>query len=87
MSEKNKPICETKIWPVRVAVWENEGKGRDGKPVKYLSYQLERVYKDKDGKWQSTDSLRRQDVLQAAKALEMAYIETSGKRESDEEGA
>jgi len=58
---------------VSAAVWKNTGTSRDGKPIVFQSVSLERGYKDKNGEWKNTASLRPQDIPDAVLALNKSY--------------
>jgi len=55
-------------------IWNNEGTDGEGKPTEFKTISIERRYKDRDGNWKSTSSLRVNDlprlVLVANKAFE-----------------
>lgn len=62
------PEQKFKAGAVEVSVWKNESsKGS------FRSISFERSYKDKDGNWQSTKSLRVDDLPKALIALGKAY--------------
>ena len=54
-------------------VWENQGKNRVGQNVSYRTVSLQRRYMDNKGEWQSTNSLRVNDVPKASLVLQKAY--------------
>jgi hypothetical protein len=55
-------------------VWKNNGTSkRDGAQVEFRTIQLDRRYKDKDGAWKSTSSLRVNDLPKASLVLNKAY--------------
>lgn len=57
---------------VSATVWKNESKkGADS--FAYYSVSLDRNYKDKDGQWKSTNSLRINDLPRASLVLNKAY--------------
>lgn len=58
---------------VVAAVWQNEGKNKDGQVVGYKTVSLQRRYKDKEGIWKSTSSFRISDLPRAALVLHKAY--------------
>lgn len=58
-------------WPVTAAIWRNED--REGRA--WYSVTLERTYKDREGRWQSTTSLNADDTLLAQKVLGIAHSE------------
>lgn len=57
---------------ISVAIWANEQDSPNGKIV-YKTVSFERTYKDKDGKWQSTNKLRAADLPRAVLVLNKAY--------------
>jgi len=64
----NKPAHEIKFGAVKVTIWQNETKHGPR-----FNTVLARLYKNGDGKWQTTDSLGRDDLLAAAMALQRAF--------------
>ena len=70
---------------VSSAVWENEAKV-NGKTVTILKATVQRRYKDKDGKWQSSGSFARNEIPLAVYCLQKAFekiIEEQSKQSSD----
>jgi hypothetical protein len=64
------PTFKLEAFPLRVAVWETERMGSNGKPWKSYSVKLTRTYKnDKTGKWEETPSLGDKDLLAASALL------------------
>lgn len=63
------PIKKFSVGGVQVAIWENEGK----EGVQFNSVSFDRRYKDKEGNWQSTNSLKMNDLPKAILALQKAY--------------
>ena len=55
------------------SVWENEGKSKSGDEVSFRTVSLQRRYKDKNGEWQSTNTLRINDLPKASLVLQKAY--------------
>ncbi|MBI5389173.1 hypothetical protein HZB01_02210 [Candidatus Woesearchaeota archaeon] len=70
---KNLPEKKFNAGPVGVTIWKNKGAGKDGSPVEFRSTQIERRYKDKNGQWQGTNSLRLNDLPRAIVVLQKAY--------------
>ena len=63
----NRPVDKIRIGHITAAIFENTGqKGT------FYSVKLERGYKDGET-WKNTDSLGRDDLLVAAKALDKAH--------------
>ena len=54
-------------------VWENQGKNRSGIDVSYRTVSFQRRYMDKKGEWQSTSTLRVNDIPKASLVLQKAY--------------
>ena len=69
----NTPEKKFRAGSVSATVWANQGKNQAGDPTEYKTISLERNYTDKDGKWQSTNSFRINDLPKAKLALAQAY--------------
>ena len=54
-------------------VWENQGKSKDGLDVSYRTVSFQRRYMDKNGDWQSTNTLRINDLPKASLVLQKAF--------------
>lgn len=63
------PSYKARYGRVEAAVWARDRS--EGWTAYHVT--LQRSYKDRDGKWQRTQSLDEDDLLPAAKALEDAY--------------
>ncbi len=66
----NLPVKKFRAGPITATVWENHAKEGDGT---YMTVSFERTYKDKDGAWQRTTSLRMNDLPKASLVLQKAY--------------
>jgi len=66
-SEKKMPVGEVKFGLIVASIWENEGE-----TGKYYNVTLTRLYKAGD-EWKRTDSFGRDDLLTAAKVLDLAH--------------
>ncbi len=75
MTDGNKPIKKFRAAGVlSVAVWENTGTSkRTGEPVKFHTISTDRRYKNKDGEWKSTGTLRINDIPKMVLLLQKAY--------------
>ena len=73
MEHKNTPEKKFSTGVVTATVWQNNGKGRNGETVAYRTVSLQRRYKDKNGVWQTANSLRVNDLPKAALVLQKAY--------------
>ncbi len=74
--EKNNsrmPVKSFRSGAIQVAIWENENVTSDGQQMKFKTVSFERRYKDKNGNWQNTNSLRVNDLPKAALILQKAY--------------
>lgn len=69
----NIPERKFRAGAISVTVWKNKGKSEQGDEVEYSTVSIDRNYKDKEGVWQSTNSLRVNDLPRAAIALQKAY--------------
>ncbi|PIN87764.1 hypothetical protein COV12_02055 [Candidatus Woesearchaeota archaeon CG10_big_fil_rev_8_21_14_0_10_32_24] len=69
----NTPEKKFRAGAVSATVWANRGQNQQGEPTEYKTISLERNYTDKEGKWQSTNSFRVNDLPKAKLVLEKAY--------------
>ena len=58
---------------LNATVWQNQGKNKEGLDVSYRTVTFQRRYKDKNGEWKSTSTLRINDLPKASLILEKAY--------------
>lgn len=80
------PIYKQKAGTISVAVFENKGKGKDGKEYVFKTVNLQRSYKDKDGEWQNQDvSLRSDEIPKATMLLGLAFKECVLKAKPEED--
>jgi len=70
--EKNLPEIKFRAGAITATVWQNQGQ-KDGEPTQYSTISIERSYKDKNDAWQSTNSLRINDLPRAELVLKKAY--------------
>ena len=54
-------------------VWQNQGKSKTGEEVSFRTVSFQRRYMDKNGEWQSTNTLRTNDLPRASLVLQKAY--------------
>ena len=71
--EKNTPEIKFRAGALTATVWQNAGQTKEGEVTTYSSVSIERCYKDKKDEWQSTNSLRINDLPRAALVLTKAY--------------
>ena len=68
-SENAPPVKIFRAGGVKATIWENTNKELQV----YKTISFERNYKDKDGEWKQTNSLRVQDLMKASLVLQKAY--------------
>lgn len=71
--EKHRPEKKFRAGAVSASIWKNPVTRKDGSPGFYFTVNIERNYKDKNGKWGSTGSLRTDDIPKAVLLLQKAY--------------
>ena len=69
----NLPEKKFRAGAISATVWLNHGQRANGEESEYKTISIERSYTDKEGKWQSTNSLRINDLPKAVVALQKAY--------------
>ncbi|MBS3102027.1 hypothetical protein J4458_01105 [Candidatus Woesearchaeota archaeon] len=69
----NTPERKFSTGAISATVWENQGKSREGEAVSFRTVSLQRRYKDKNGDWQSSSTLRINDLPRASLVLQKAY--------------
>ena len=67
-----KPIQKFKAGGIQAAIWSNEAEV-NGEKFDVKSITLQRTYKDKEGEWKSTGSLKAGDLPKAMVVLGKAY--------------
>jgi len=72
-SAHNKPVTKFRAGAISATVWENQGKNNKGEIVSFKSVSFDRSYKDANGEWQHTTSLRTMDLPKATLVLNKAY--------------
>ena len=71
---QNMPEKKYVAGAISATIWKNQATSkRTGEPVEYRTIQLDRRYTDKEGKWQSSNSLRINDIQKARTVLQKAY--------------
>ena len=54
-------------------IWQNKGKSRNGEEVSFRTVSFQRRYRDKNGEWKTTNTLRTNDLPKASLVLQKAY--------------
>jgi len=71
---KNMPEAKFRAGAVNATVWKNTGQKDDGQKTEYRSISIERNYMDKKSNtWQTTSSMRINDLPKAVVVLQKAY--------------
>ncbi|MDD5086316.1 MAG: hypothetical protein PHV16_01045 [Candidatus Nanoarchaeia archaeon] len=73
MNQENIPEKKFSTGVISATIWKNKGIGRNGNPVDFRTVSLQRRYKDSNGEWKSTNSLRTNDLPKASLVLDKAY--------------
>jgi len=68
MATKQKPISEVRIGSIKAAIWQNN---TDSGARFNVTFQ--RLYRDEQNKWHSTDSFGRDDLLVLARVAQRAF--------------
>ena len=70
----NMPAKKFRAGAVSATVWANKGQNKNtGEDVQYKTVSVEWCFKDKEGNWQSTNSMRINDLPKAWTVLMEAY--------------
>jgi hypothetical protein len=70
---KNMPEKKFRAGAVSATIWQNNSQKQDGSMASFNTISFERGYKDKQGNWKSTSSLRVADIPKAVVVLNKAY--------------
>lgn len=84
----NLPEKKFRAGAIAATIWRNKSQIKKGDEVDYYyTISIDRNYKDKEGQWQSTNSLRVSDlpkaVLVLQKAFECLVIKDQGSNEQE----
>lgn len=81
-SEAIKPVEEIRLGAVKAAIWKNiVDQGNNSRPIFNVSFQ--RLYRDAEGKWQSSGSFGRDDLLVLAKVADQAHTRICGLQQAE----
>lgn len=85
-SELKKSFEEIRLGAVKAAIWKNVvDQGNSSRPVYNVTFQ--RLYRDGEGKWQSSESFGRDDLLVLAKVADQAHSRICGLQQAERAGA
>lgn len=71
--ENNKPEKTIRAGAISATIWNNTAQNKEGLVTTYNSVSFERCYKDPNGAWKTTNSLRLNDLPKAQAVLQRAY--------------
>ena len=71
--ETNQPEKKFSTGAISATIWKNTGVGKDGQPFETRTISLQRRYKDKTGQWQTTNSLRVNDLPKVELVVKEAF--------------
>jgi hypothetical protein len=69
----NLPEKKFRAGAISATIWLNTGHNATGEAVEYRTISIERSYTDKEGKWQSTNSMRINDLPKATLVSQKAF--------------
>ena len=69
---KNQPEMKFRAGAISATIWVNHTK-KDGNDTEYKTISFVRNYQDKEGNWNTTNSLRINDLPKAKLVLDKAY--------------
>jgi len=69
----NTPLKKFRAGAISATIWQNQGKGGNGEAISYRTVSFQRSYKDRDGVWKNSNSLRINDLPKASIILQKAY--------------
>ena len=72
-STGNTPEKKFRAGAISATIWLNKGHTQNGEETEYRTISIERIYTDKEGKWQSTNSMRINDLPKASVVLQKSY--------------
>ena len=73
MTEKKQPLEKIRFGAICATIWRDTYSDSKGHSFVKENVVLDRSYKDKKGEWQHTGSLRKEDLLVGALALQRAF--------------
>ena len=81
----NKPVKRFTERLLSVAVWKNKGTSRDGEETEFHTVSVSRSYKDRNGEFKNTNSLRPDDLPAVRELLTQAEDFLNGTASEEEE--
>lgn len=72
VTSNNTPVNKIRAGAISATEWKNQAV-KDGETQEYTTVTFERSYKDKEGNWKTTNSLRVNDLPKAIAVLQQTY--------------
>ena len=85
MNGQQTPIAKFQAGQVSAALWENQVEIK-GRTVTLLKATVQRRYKDREGKWQSSGSFGRNEIPMAIYCLQKAFEKIIEKQKDSSNG-
>ena len=63
-----RPVHEVRLGRIKAAIWENQAQG-----IVRHNVTIQRIYKDADDQWQTSESFGRDDLPLVAKVADLAH--------------
>jgi hypothetical protein len=82
----SQPAHKIRLSNLSAIIWRNSGWRNSGQNGTWYSVQLKRSYKNDGDQWRDTDALGQDDLLAAAKLLDMAHTWIMHQLEADRKG-
>ena len=67
------PYKKFRAGAITATIWNNESQSKENEKIEYKTISFERNYKDKNDEWQTTNSLRTNDLPKAILVLTKAF--------------
>ena len=71
--QSNLPEKKFRAGQVAATIWKNETRDKDGNQVTYKTVSVGKQYKDKEGHWRNSNSLKMNDIPKVILVLNKAY--------------
>ena len=71
--QSNLPEKKFRAGQIAATIWKNEMKDKQGNQVIYKTVSVGKQYKDKDGHWRNSNSLKMNDIPKVILVLNKAY--------------
>jgi hypothetical protein len=79
-TKAQRPAWKLRLGVLNIACWKARLEGATP-DREFFTFSVQRSFRNKQGEWQNTQSIRKQDLLPMARLLERAFDEASEKPE------